>query len=121
MHARDIQHFVSSILDKLDQVNINLERIAKALESNNNQKIGVGKKRLFESTTTKKASQKECTSGDYTYYDAASNYWLHNVLNTKLVPDNYRVEYYIDPSKFSYSTEIPILTYFTENLGYRGM
>ena len=74
MHVRDIQHFVSSILDKLDQVNINLERIAKALESNNNQKIGVKKKRLFESTTTKKASQKECTSGDYTYYDAASNY-----------------------------------------------
>lgn len=60
MHVRDIQYFVFSALDKLDQVNINLERIAKALESNNDQKISTKKekKRLFESTATKKASQK---------------------------------------------------------------
>ena len=119
--TKDVAEYVIKLFAKLDQLNSNLERIAKALESNNNQKIDVKKKRLFESTTTKKAPQKECTSGDYTYYDAASNYWLHNGLNTKLVSDNYRVEYYIDPSKFGYSTEIPILTYFTENLGYSGM
>lgn len=126
MYVRDIQDFVFSALDKLDQVIINLERIAKALESlesNNNQKISTGKekKRLFESTATKKVSQKECTSSNDTDYDVAGlktpDYTLPS--NTKLVPDGYHLEYYFDPSKFICSTGTSGLTYSAENLEYK--
>ena len=123
MYVRDIQDFVFSALDKLDQVNINLERIAKALESNNNQKISTEKekKRLFESTATKKASQKEGTSSNYTYYDVASlkthEYTVPS--NAKLVPDGYHLEHYIDPSKFTCSAGTSALTYSPENLEYK--
>ena len=111
MHVGDIQDFVFNMLDKLDQVIINLERIAKALESNNNQKISADKekKRLFENATTKTVSQKEGTSSnDYTLPSDA-----------KLVPDGYHLEYYFDPSKFTCSTETSTLTYSAENLEYK--
>lgn len=114
---------VISVLDKLDLIIINLERIAKALEANNNQKISAEKekKRLFESAATKKASQKEGTSSNDTYYDVAGlktpDYTLPS--NTKLVPDGYHLEYYFDPSKFTCSTETSALTYSAENLEYK--
>lgn len=111
MHVGDIQDFVFNMLDKLDQVIINLERIANALESNNNQKISTEKekKRLFENATTKTVSQKEGTSSnDYTLPSDA-----------KLVPDGYHLEYYFDPSKFTCSTETSTLTYSAENLEYK--
>lgn len=110
MYVRDIENLVFSALDKLDQINTNLERIAKALESNNNQKTSTEgeKKRLFESTATKTVSQKEGTSSnDYTLPSDA-----------KLVPDGYHLEYYFDPSKFTCSTETSALTYSAENLEY---
>lgn len=108
---RDIQDYIVKALNKLDQINTNLERIAKALESNNNQKISSQgeKKRLFESTATKKAPQKDCTS--------SNDYTLPS--NSKLVPDGYHLEYYFDPSKFSCSTETSVLTYSAENLEYK--
>lgn len=97
---------VISVLDKLDLIIINLERIAKALEANNNQKISTEKekKRLFEGTTTKKAPQKECTTPDYA-----------SPPHTKLVPDGYHLEYYIDFSKPSCSAETTTLTWSAEN------
>lgn len=108
---RDIQDYIVKALNKLDQINTNLERIAKALESSNNQKISAQgeKKRLFESTANKKAPQKECTS--------SNDYTLPS--NSKLVPDGYHLEYYFDPSKFSCSTETSVLTYSAENLEYK--